>query len=257
MVSEPEQSRDMRVVAIASQKGGVAKTTTAINWAAELAASGKRVLIIDLDPQGHLAEGLGISAWDLKSDISEVLLREKSLQDIIINIDTNLDLAPANIRLAHIENTLFSVHRREDRLKSALEPLRGLYDVCLIDCPPSLGILTINAFSAAREVLIPMSAEFYSLLGVDLLLQTIDGVRSEINPDLQVIGILPTRVTRTNHAAAVIEKAKENWPDIPVLDSPVPDLVIVRESVAAGKPLREFAPDSPATAAYHSLAKEV
>src|SRR5690606_38785455 len=116
-------------------------------------------------------------------------------------------------------------------------------DVCLIDCPPSLGILTINAFSAAQEVLIPMSAEFYSLLGVTLLLETIDGVRSEINPGLTVIGILPTRVTRTNHAAAVIQQAKDNWPDIPVLDSPIPDLVIVRESVAAGKPLREFAPE--------------
>lgn len=250
-------STNPRVIAIGSQKGGVAKTTSAINLGSELAASGHNVLLVDLDPQGHLAEGLGISAGDLEREISQVLQRELPLSDIILHVREHLDLAPANIRLAYVENALFSMARREDRLKQSLEPVKGLYDIILIDCPPSLGNLTINAFSAAHEVLIPMSAEFYSLLGVQLLLDSIANTRVEINPDLEVVGILPTRMNRTNHATAVLAKAREDWPDIRIFDTPIPEAVAVRDSVAAGQPLREFAPTSPATKAYHILSQEL
>ncbi len=246
-----------RIIAVCNQKGGVAKTSSCINLAAELAAAGHKVLLVDLDPQGHLAEGLGLSADELKAEISQVLLREIPIGQIILSIRDHLDLAPANIRLAHVENALFSMARREDRLKQSLEPVKGLYDIILIDCPPSLGNLTINAFSAAAEVLIPMSVEFYSLLGVQLLLDSITNIRIEINPDLKVAGILPTRMNRTNHATAVLAKAHEDWPDIRIFATPIPEAVAVRDSVAAGQPLREFAPSSPATKAYHILSQEL
>jgi len=245
-----------RIIAIASQKGGVGKTTSTLNISAELAAAGQRVLMVDLDPQGHLAEGLGISAVDLEHEISEVLLRETSLADIILQVRENLDLAPANIRLATIEGVLFGAPRREDRLKQALETVQGRYDVVLIDCPPSLGNLTVNAFSAATEVLIPMAVEFYSLLGVQLLLDSITNARMEINPKLHLLGILPTRMNRTNHAAAVLEKARTDWPEVHLFEPPIPEAVAVRDSVAAGQPLREFNPVSPATKAYATIAKE-
>lgn len=246
-----------RIIAIASQKGGVGKTTSTLNISAELAAAGQRVLMVDLDPQGHLAEGLGISAVELEHEISEVLLRETSLTDIILQVRENLDLAPANIRLATIEGVLFGASRREDRLKQALETVKGRYDVVLIDCPPSLGNLTVNAFSAATEVLIPMAVEFYSLLGVQLLLDSITNARMEINPKLHLLGILPTRMNRTNHAAAVLEKARMDWPEVHLFEPPIPEAVAVRDSVAAGEPLREFSPSSPATKAYATIAKEI
>lgn len=250
-------SSQSRTIAVAAQKGGVGKTTSAINIGAELAAAGQRVLLVDLDPQGHLSEGFGLSAGELKTEISQVLLREIPLSDIILPLRDNLDLAPANIRLAHVETTLFSLPRREDRLKQALEALQAPYDVVLIDCPPSLGNLTINAFSAASEALIPMAVEFYSLLGVQLLLDSIANTRVEINPNLEVLGILPTRMNRTNHAQAVLEKAREDWSETHLFEPPIPEAVAVRDAAAAGQPLREYAPNSPATAAYAAIAKEL
>jgi chromosome partitioning protein len=250
-------AKETRIIAMSSQKGGVGKTTSCLNLSAELAASGHNVLMVDLDPQGHLAEGLGIASAELKHEMSEVLLRQIPITDIIINVRENLDLAPANIRLANTESLLFQASRREDRLKQALEAVRGCYDVIMIDCPPSLGNLTVNAFSAATDVLIPMSLEFYSLLGVQLLLDSIGNARVEINPDLKLIGIIPTRLKRTTHATAVLEKAHEDWPDVRIFETPIPEAVAVQNSVAAGQPLREYEPNSPATKAYHKIAKEL
>ncbi len=246
-----------RAIAISSQKGGTAKTTSAVNLGAELSACAQRVLLVDLDPQGHLAEGLGISAGELEADISEVLDHKRSLSDILIPISPTLHLAPANIHLAHLEHYLVTRTRREDRLKQALEPIKANYDYILIDCPPSLGILTVNALSAADEILIPMAAEFYALLGVGLLLQTVEEMQRELNPALRVTGILPTRMNRTNHAADVVARVREELNHLRVFATPIPEAVAVRDAAAAGQPLREYAPASPATLAYREVAKEL
>jgi chromosome partitioning protein len=246
-----------RTIAVAAQKGGSGKTTTTINLGSELAAAGKRTLLVDLDPQGHLAEGFGRAAAELEHEMSEVLDNRLTLSDILIPLSPQLDLAPANIRLAHIENLLMMRTRREDRLKQALDPLQDTYDYILIDCPPSLGILTVNALSAANEVLIPMAAEFYALLGVGLLLETMAEMQRELNPHLEVVGILPTRMTRTRHATDVVERARTDLDHLHVFTPPIPEAVAVRDAVAAGLPLREFAPTSPASLAYAAVAKEL
>lgn len=246
-----------RIIAVASQKGGTAKTTTTINVGAELAAVGNKVLLVDLDPQGHLAEGLGINASELEADISEVLDHRLNLEDILHPIAENLWLAPANIHLAHLENYLVTRTRREDRLKQALEPIKDQYDFILIDCPPSLGILTVNAFSAANEVLIPMSAEFYALLGVSLLLTTVSEMQRELNPDLYITGILPTRMNRTRHAQEVVERARADLPDLRVFTTPIPEAVAIRDAAATGVPIRMYQPQSPAAIAYQQLAQEL
>jgi chromosome partitioning protein len=246
-----------RIIAVAAQKGGAGKTTSTINLGAELAARGKHVLLVDLDPQGHLAEGLGIAAGELEQEISQVLDHKLELRDILVTIDHNLILAPANIHLAHLEHYLVTRTRREDRLKQALEPVQANYDIILIDCPPSLGILTVNALSAADEIIIPMAAEFYALLGVGLLLDTVAEMQRELNPNLSVTGILPTRMNRTNHAVEVVARAREELADLRVFATPIPEAVAVRDAAAAGKSLRHYAPKSPATIAYESVAKEL
>src|SRR2546421_970981 len=162
------------VIAVANQKGGVAKTTTVTHLGAALAELGKKVLLVDLDPQGHLAEGFGLVSDQLASEMSDVLEGSKRITDIIIpDIRPNLDLAPSNIRLSDMELTLVNLRFREYKLKKVLEPVLGLYDYIIIDCPPNLGLLTINALMAADKVLIPMATEYYSMLGVALLVKTV------------------------------------------------------------------------------------
>ena len=246
-----------RIIAVSAQKGGAGKTTTAINLGAELAAMGQRILIVDMDPQGHLAEGLGISAGELGAEISQVLDHKIPLKDILIDISENLTLAPANIHLAHLEHYLVTRTRREDRLKQALEPVKDDYDIILIDCPPSLGILTVNALSAADEILIPMAAEFYALLGVGLLLDTVDEMKRELNPNLRITGILPTRMNRTRHATEVVERVRQDLDHLRVFAVPIPEAVAVRDASAAGQPLHQYSPTSPATRAYELLAQEL
>src|SRR4051812_8058955 len=156
-----------KVIAIANQKGGVAKTTTVVHLGVAIAELGKRVLLVDLDPQGHLAEGFGIVSDRLEVEISDVLEGSKRITDVIIpHIRPNLDLAPSNIRLSDMELTLVNLRFREYKLKRALEPVLDLYEFILLDCPPSLGLLTVNALIAATQVLIPMASEYYSMLGV-------------------------------------------------------------------------------------------
>ncbi len=248
----------MTITAIASQKGGSAKTTTTIHLGAGIANLGKRVLLIDMDPQGHLAEGFGQPAGELKQEISAVLDRQVPFIDILLPLRPNLTLAPSNIRLAHLEPYLFTKHRREDRLKAALDPIASEYDFILIDCPPSLGILTVNALSAADQVLIPMSGDFYSMLGVSLLLETIEEMCAEINPNLQIFGILPTRFTRTTHAREVLDRTREELgKTIRVFNLLIPESVRFREAAALGKTIFEHDPSSPGAEAYQNLAKEV
>ncbi len=247
-----------RVIAIANQKGGSAKTTTTINLGAALAEAGQPTLLVDLDPQGHLAEGFGIPAGELSAELSEVLDNKRDLASILCPLRPRLDLAPANIRLSHLEPYLITRARREDRLKHALKPVQDRYAVVLVDCPPSLGILTVNAFSAAGEILVPMAAEFYALVGVSLLLDTIAEMRADLNPGLQVLGILPTRMNRTRHAGDVVTRAREELGRcIQFFEPPVPETVQVKDAAAAGMPINEYASGSAAATAYRRLAEEI
>ncbi|MDA1189003.1 MAG: AAA family ATPase [Chloroflexi bacterium] len=248
----------MRKIAIANQKGGVAKTTTTINVGHALAELGKRVLLVDMDPQGHLAEGLGLIAGDLENEISAVLDGRATLSEIIVNVRPNLDLAPSNIRLSTVEVKLFLKARREDKLKTAMKTVEDRYDFALIDCPPSLGILTVNALSAADEVLIPMTTDFYSMLGVDLLLQSVEEMRSELNPNLKVLGVIPTRGTRTVNAREVLNHTRRELEGrVRVFDSIVKETVRFREAASLGKTALEHAPSLPSVEAYREIAREI
>lgn len=249
----------VRIIAVASQKGGVAKTTSTISIGAELAVAGKSTLLVDMDPQGHLAEGFGLIADELQTSISQVLADDTRLPlaDILIDTAPKLHLAPSNIYLADFELEMVSMVRREDRLKHALEPVKDRYDYILIDCPPSLGILTVNAFSAANEVLVPMACEFYALLGVVQLSKSVMKMRRVLNPELAITGILPTRKRNTNHALEVIERAGAEFPGIRIFEPAIPEAVVVTNASAEGRSLVDFAPTSPARLAYQSVTKEL
>jgi len=242
-------------IAVSAMKGGTGKTTTTINLGAALAAKGHSVLLVDLDPQGHIAEGFGIPALSLDRDISNVLVGNCALCDITQEVRPNLVIAPSNVHLAHLELQLITQLRREDKLKHAIAPIASGFDYILIDCPPSLGILTVNAFSAAAEVVIPMAAEFYALIGVALVLDAIQQMQQQLNPDLSVRGILPTRMDRTRHARDVVQKVTDELPNVRIFN-PIPESVAARNASAAGMPLIEFDPSSPASRAYLTLAEE-
>jgi len=246
------------IIAIASQKGGSTKTTTTINLGAALAEYGKSVLLVDMDPQGHLAEGFGIEADSLDRDMSLVLSDKVSLLETIQNVRPKLDLAPTNIRLSQQEITLFFSFRREDRLRSVLRPMKGHYDIILIDCPPSLGLLTVNALSSAHQVLIPMPCEFYAMLGVRILLDTVDNIRAKSDQGLGVLGILFTRYTGTKYAQEVVERVKaELAGNIRIFEPMVNEEESFKEASGAGKTILEYAPDTEGAEAYRCLAKEV
>jgi chromosome partitioning protein len=248
----------MPTVAVSNQKGGSAKTTTTINLGAAAAALGKRVLLVDADAQGHLAEGFDVAASAVDREISLVLDGRLSLSDIIQTVRPNLDLAPSNIRLSYIEASLFTRHRREDKLKNALLEAKGDYDLILIDCPPSLGLLTVNALSAAECVLIPMVCDFFAMLGVGLLLEVIEDMRAELNPSLRILGILPTRLNRTIHAREVLQRTREELRDrVKVFEPPVNESVRFKEAAAGGKTIFEYAPDIQGAEAYRKLAEEI
>lgn len=249
-----------RIIAVANQKGGTAKTTTTVNLGAALGERGKKVLLVDMDPQGSLGVGWGIGdVYNLPKSIYQVLMGEAGLRDVIISVRLNVDLAPANIYLSAAEFQLINKHRREDKLKNALQPVRDLYDYVLIDCPPSLGLLTVNALSAADQVLIPMSCDFYSMVGVTLLLDTIREIQVEVNPRLRVLGILATRFdTRTLHSREVLERTKnEMGKGMRVFDSLVKESVRFKESPVVGQSILEYASSNDGARAYRTLAEEV
>jgi len=256
---EPESLPDVaRVVAIANQKGGVGKSTTAINLGAYLAMEGQRVLVVDLDPQSNATSGLGMGSNVTEQQIYDVLVNEVPLEEIIVQTSTEgLDLAPSSLRLAGAEVELVSLYSREGRLKKSLETIRERYDIILVDCPPSLGLLTVNALAAADEVMIPIQCEYYALEGLVLLLRTIEKIRVYLNPDLRIGGILLTmHDTRTNISKQVMEEVRKQYPK-ETFNAVIPRNVRLSEAPSYGQPISQYDPLSRGAQAYQSLAKEV
>lgn len=247
-----------RVIAIANQKGGVGKTTTAVNLGAALAELGYRVLIVDLDPQGNATTGLGVNARNLDNSVYDVILHDIAIEDCIEPTNLrNLFLVPATIDLAGAEIELVPMLSRETRLKRALGPVLDDFDYLLIDCPPSLGLLTVNALAAATEVLVPIQCEYYALEGLGQLLNNIERVRANLNPALRVSTIVMTMFdARTRLAEQVVDEVKAHFGAL-VCRSIVPRTVRLSEAPSYGQPIIVFDPMSRAATAYRELAKEV
>ena len=245
------------VVALANQKGGVGKSTTAINLAASLALHGHRVLLIDLDPQGNASSGLGIERGGIEVSVYDVLLKESSLEDAVEPTSVrNLFVVPATIDLAGAEIELVSVLSRETRLKSAINATAGDYEYILIDCPPSLGLLTVNALTAADEVMIPIQCEYYALEGLSQLLRNIQLVTSNLNPSLTVGGVVLTMYDgRTKLSKDVAEQVREYFGDA-AYKTVIPRSVRLSEAPSYGEPIEAFDPMSRGAIAYRQLGRE-
>jgi chromosome partitioning protein len=247
-----------RIYAIAQQKGGVGKTTTVINLGSALADAGKRVLVIDLDPQGALTAGLGENPPAISQTIYDVLrVGNLELSEIIRPTAMKMDLAPANIDLAAAEIELTSEPGRERILAEKLSRCAERYDYVLIDCPPSLGLLTLNALTAASDVLIPVQTQYFALRGLDLLFTTIQKVKARINPSLHIRGIVATMVDgRTIHTREVLEELRNTYGP-QVCKTVIPQTIKIADAQVAAQSIHRFAPASPASEAYRELAREV
>ena len=247
-----------RIIAIANQKGGVGKTTTAVNLGAALAESGLRVLVVDLDPQGNASTGLGINPRDVNASIYDVLMQDTPALDAVEPTSLkNLFVIPATLDLAGAEIELVPAFSRELKLKRALETVRSEYDVVLIDCPPSLGLLTVNGLAAADDVIVPIQCEYYALEGLGQLLRNVALVRSSLNAALDVRGIILTMYdARTRLAEQVETEVREHF-GTKVYRTVVPRTVRLAEAPSFGQPVIVFDPTSRGAAAYRDLAKEV
>ena len=247
-----------RVITVSNQKGGVGKTTSTINLAAALARYGRRVLAVDFDPQGALSAGLGVPAHDVPTIYDLMLSKVKDPRDAIQPTETaGLDVIPANIDLSAAEVHLVTEVAREQILGGVLRKVAGDYDVILIDCQPSLGLLTVNALTASHGVLIPLACEYFALRGVALLIETVDKVRDRLNPSLELDGIIATMYDpRTLHAREVLERVVTTFDD-KVFDTVIGRTVKLPDASVAAKPILEYAPDNPAAEAYLQLAREL
>jgi chromosome partitioning protein len=248
-----------KVIAMCNQKGGVGKTTSTINLGASLAEYGRRVLLVDLDPQGALSAGLGVPHYELESTIHNMLVEPKaSIDDVLVHTRVKqMDLVPSNIDLSAAEIQLVNEVGREQTLARALHPVLDRYDYVLIDCQPSLGLLTVNGLACADGVVIPTECEYFSLRGLALLTDTVDKVRDRLNPKLGITGILITRFdTRTVNSREVMARVLERFGDL-VFDTVITRTVRFPETIVAGEPITTWAPKSGGALAYKSLAREV
>ncbi len=249
--------RTATVVAIANQKGGVGKSTSAINLGAGLALQGERVLIVDLDPQGNTTSGLGVDRSALEASTYEVLVGDAAIDDAVEATSVrDLFLLPANIDLAGAEIELVSMFSRETQLRQALDKIRTDYDFVLIDCPPSLGLLTVNGLAAADEVMIPIQCEYYALEGVSQLMRNVELVQRNLNPPLEIEGVVLTMFDgRTTLSSDVVAQVREHFGDT-TYRTIIPRTVRLSEAPSYGEPIEAFDPMSRGAIAYRELARE-
>ncbi len=247
-----------RIISMSNQKGGVGKTTTSINLAAALAEMGRKVLAVDFDPQGALSAGLGIKTHDVTTIYDLMLNRKLDPRSAVQHSKIpNLDVIPANIDLSAAEVHLVNEVAREQILANVLKPLAKDYDVIIVDCQPSLGLLTVNALTAAHGVLIPLECEFFALRGVALLIETIDKVRERLNPAIELDGIIATMYdSRTLHSREVLERVVEAF-GTKVFETVIPRTVKFPDASVAGLPIIQFAPEHQAAEAYRQVAREL
>lgn len=247
-----------RIIAIANQKGGVGKTTTSINLSSALAEKGKKVLIIDADPQGNTTSGFGVDKNELDNTIYELILGECSVQDCLIkDVIQNVSILPSNVNLSAAEIELIGVEKKEYILKQEIDWIKDGYDFIIIDCPPSLNILTINALTTANSVIVPIQCEYYALEGLSQLIHTVNLVKERLNPQLDIEGVVFTMYdSRTNLSTQVVENVK-NHLNQKVYNTLIPRNIRLAEAPSYGKPINMYDPKSAGAEAYAALAAEV
>jgi chromosome partitioning protein len=247
-----------RIIAVANQKGGVGKTTTSINLSACLAAKGKNVLVIDIDPQGNTTSGFGIEKNELENTIYELMLGDCSIEDCIIReVFPNISVLPSNVNLAAAEIELIGVDKKEYILKNEVDWIKDRYDFIIIDCPPSLNTLTVNAMTTADKVLVPIQCEYYALEGLSQLIHTINLVKDRLNPELDMDGVVFTMFdSRTNLSSQVVEDVRKNIKQ-KVYDTVIPRNIRLAEAPSYGKPINLYDPKSAGAVSYMELAEEV